>query len=185
MELNLIVLVSPGKTDGKGTSLTNVIHLVDGQPVFRRGVTLKHDTKFEHDYRSVYGCALGDEGEFIVINRRKFFTSPKDVGVLNCVSNKRSTQIAKLHSMTSLTDLRGLFLLVRAWSIMLAFCSESIQLKDPMHIYVGNALDQAIELYSTSECCEDISFTELIDSDYMKSVFTQALSTIKTFKTYG
>ena len=182
MEQHLIVLVSPGKTDGRGKTITNVIHLVDGNPVFKKGVTLVHDTSFEHDYRTVYGCGLGEDGEFVVTSSEKLFTSLKDRSILNCVSNKRATQIGKLHRINSTTQMRGLFLYVRAGAVMLTSMAKHLNVG---MIESGNALDQAIELHSTSDCCEDMSFLGVIESPYMGMVWLQAISTIKTFNSYG
>ena len=184
MELHLIALVSPPKMDGRGTAKANIIHLVDGVPVFRKAVSVKHGTDFNPDFRTVYYCGL-DGDDFIITSKEDVFRSTKDIDILNCVSNKRATQIGKLHGFESPTDMRGMFLYVRACAVMLAVMAKNIGLEDRMYISSGNAFDQAIELYSTIDCCKHIDFNSFISTDYMVDVFSQASSTVKTFKLYG
>lgn len=182
MRQHLFVLVSPPKSDGRGTSVASIIHF-DGDSVeFRKAASIKHGTDFNPDYRTVYGAGLGDDGEFIVTSQENLYKSHKDISILNCVSNKRATQIGKLHRIDSTTQMRGLFLYVRAGAVMLTSMAKHLNVG---MIESGNALDQAIELHSTSDCCEDMSFLGVIESPYMGMVWLQAISTIKTFKSYG
>ena len=184
MRQHLFVLVSPPKSDGRGTSVASIIHF-DGDSVeFRKAVSIKHGTDFNPDYRTVYGAGLGDDGEFIVTSQENLYKSHKDINILNCVSNKRATQIGKVHMIESTTQMKGLFLYIRALAVMLASTAKGLGLES-IHIYSGNALDQAIELHSNAECCEEMSFSSVIESKYMASVWKQALSTIKTFHLYG